>query len=341
VRYTAGALRGERRRAFSFVSIVIPAPNDNDAEPPMTVTVATPTAPVDADTVYARRARYHTSANPFRFNWPAVPVRQFLAERDRAFDRAAPTGPVALDSADVLGTRYPATTPTLLARYLRVRAGEQLRTAFVASGEVCYVITGKGESCNGGDCIAWGEGDVFCLPGGNESLHQAGDADCVLFLATNEPLLGFEGLRAPAPGAAMVEAVHWPHAQIEQHFAAIRDRPITAETTGHSVMFTSAPMAPGYATIPSINVAINTLAGGRDQRPHRHNGAAITLAIQGEGVHSMVGDQRVEWSAGAAQITPATLLHSHHNRGTRRMRSLVIQDEGLHYYMRTPGFSFD
>jgi gentisate 1,2-dioxygenase len=94
-------------------------------------------------------------------------------------------------------------------------------------------------------------------------------------------------------------------------------------------------------TIPSINVAINTLAAGGDQRPHRHNGVAVTLAIQGEGIYSMIGGQRVDWSTGAAQITPATLLHSHHNRGVKRMRSLVIQDEGLHHYTRTPGFSFD
>ena len=42
-----------------------------------------------------------------------------------------------------------------------------------------------------------------------------------------------------------------------------------------------------------------------------------------------------------AQVTPATDLHSHHNRGTKRMRSAVIQDEGLHYCTRTPGFSWD
>ena len=55
----------------------------------------------------------------------------------------------------------------------------------------------------------------------------------------------------------------------------------------------------------------------------------------------MIDDQRVDWVTGAAQITPATRLHSHHNRGNKRMRSLVIQDEGLHVYTRTPGFSFD
>ena len=68
---------------------------------------------------------------------------------------------------------------------------------------------------------------------------------------------------------------------------------------------------------------------------------AITLALQSEGIYSMIEGTRVDWSDGAAAITPATLLHSHHNRGPRRMRSLVVQDEGLHLYTRTPGFSFD
>ena len=102
----------------------------------------------------------------------------------------------------------------------------------------------------------------------------------------------------------------------------------------------SAAMAPAGYPVPTMNVAINTLHPGGDQRPHRHNGAAITLGIQAEGVYSKIEEQRVDWSTGAAQVTPATELHSHHNRGEQRMRSLVVQDEGLHFYARTPGFSW-
>jgi len=90
-----------------------------------------------------------------------------------------------------------------------------------------------------------------------------------------------------------------------------------------------------------MNVAINTLEPGKDQRPHRHNGAAITLAIEGAGTHSMIENERIDWVTGAAQITPATELLSHHNRGDRRMESIVVQDEGLHFYTRTTGFSWD
>jgi gentisate 1,2-dioxygenase len=286
------------------------------------------------------RGRFHTAENPFTFQWPAVPPHQFLSERDLAFDTATASGSIALDLSATLATPFPATTPSLLVRYLKLRAGEQLETSFVAGGEVCYVIRGSGESRHGDDNIAWGPGDVFCFPGGDATIHRAGE-DAILFVATDEPLLALEGLRAPLTGTSRVRATHWPHHAIEEQFEAVYRRPRTDNTTGCSVMFTGAADVHGYMTIPTINVAINTLSAGSDQRPHRHNGVAVTLAIEGRGIHSMIEDRRVEWSNGAAQITPATMLHSHHNRGAHRMRSLVIQDEGLHHYLRTPGFSFN
>jgi gentisate 1,2-dioxygenase len=297
---------------------------------------------VDAEqeTPYTRRARYLTDENGFAFSWPAVPVRQFLAERDRAYSPESPTGLIALDISADLCTTYPATTPTLLCRYLKIHAREQLRTAFAASGEIFYVMSGSGESRNGNDVIGWSCGDVFCFPGGGETLHRAAGADCLLFGVTNEPLLAFERLRAPLPSHAVVEATHWPTTEIERQFQEVWRRPVSANTTGNSVQFSTTALAPSTNTIPTINTAINTLEPGCDQRPHRHNGVAVTLAIQGEGIHSMIDGKRVDWSTGAAQITPATLLHSHHNRGPQRMRSFVIQDEGLHHYTRTPGFSF-
>jgi gentisate 1,2-dioxygenase len=290
---------------------------------------------------YADRAHYFTDENGFSFSWPAVPVHQFLAERDAAFDSYTPTSVVALDLAALLETPYPATTPTLLCRYLKIRAGESLQTSFAASGEIFYVLQGSGRSTNGGDTLGWATGDVFCFPGGSLARHEAGKQDGLLFCVTNEPLLAFERLRPPAPGNAAVQTTRWPAAEIERRLQKVYLRPIAGNSTGAFVQFATLGALPSTATLPSVNVSINTLASGGDQRPHRHNGVAITLAIEGEGVYSMIGGERCDWSNGAAQITPAALLHSHHNRGPRRMRSFVIQDEGLHIYTRTPGFSFD
>lgn len=291
--------------------------------------------------VYDRRARYFSSDNNFEFAWPAVPARQFLTERDRAFDPEGATGLIALDCSDALETAYPATTPTLLLRYVRVRAGETLTTKYPASGEIYYVLNGKGESENSGDVIAWSARDLFCFPGGVETTHRAGAEDCLLLVGTNEPLLAFENLRPPEAGRTKIEAVHWPADEIDRQFQEVWKRPITDNTTGHAVLFSSAALAPSPDAIPSINVAINTLAAGCDQRPHRHNGVAVTLSIQGAGVHSIVDGERIDWSDGAVQITPPAAMHSHHNCGDRRMECLIFQDEALHYYTRTPGFSFD
>ncbi|MDG2285170.1 MAG: cupin domain-containing protein [Alphaproteobacteria bacterium] len=286
------------------------------------------------------RAIYNSPENFFNWSWPTVPRHQFLAERDKAYDPDGESGLIPLDISDVLETPYPATIPAILARYVKVRAGESVSHVFAASGEVYYVLDGNGVSTNGTDTVTWGTGDVFCFPGGNETNHAA-EASAILFCVTNEPLLVFENLQSPAPGKSRTETTHWPHGSIEQHLQTVYDRPKTAETSGVSVQFSTPATAPSRNTIPMINTAINTLESGGDQRPHRHNGAAITLAIEGEGIHSMIEDEEVPWVTGAAQITPGAELHSHHNRGNRRMRSFVVQDEGLHFYLRTAGFSWD
>ena len=115
---------------------------------------------------YVWRARYFSDDNGFMFRWPPVPARQFLAERDRAFAQNTPTGMIALDASSDLGTAYPATTPALLLRYMKIRAGEALHAALTASGEIYYVMRGSGESSKGSDTIAWNAGDLFLFPGG-------------------------------------------------------------------------------------------------------------------------------------------------------------------------------
>ena len=86
--------------------------------------MATRMKPSGASGDHTANALYYDPANAFDFRWPAVPRRQFLAERDRALDADAPSGLVPLDASAELDTPYPATTPSLLARYLRLRPGD-------------------------------------------------------------------------------------------------------------------------------------------------------------------------------------------------------------------------
>ena len=243
---------------------------------------------VAGDSVYARRAIYHTpTQNAFTAKLPKVPSHVFLAERDRAFDPATGTALIEMDLGPRLDTGFPATTPNLLARYARIAAGERIRLGLKATGEVYYVIAGAGAASNGGDRIDWMPGDVFCLPGGGETVLAAGERDCVLFLVTDEPALAYHRAEPPAPGRAPVRAVHYPAAEILRRLADVQARVGEQKATGKVVLFTSAGVeATGTAT-STIAFAMNSLEAGGVQVPHRHNAAALTLCVQGDGVYSM------------------------------------------------------
>ena len=105
--------------------------------------VQRPSAPHGAA---ASRARFFNSGNAFNIELPPVPDGSFTREPARALDPAAPSGLIACDSSAALACPFPATTPLVLARYVRIRAGESLSTTFVASGSIWYVIAGEGVS---------------------------------------------------------------------------------------------------------------------------------------------------------------------------------------------------
>ncbi|MGE0221925.1 MAG: AraC family ligand binding domain-containing protein, partial [Acetobacteraceae bacterium] len=119
------------------------------------------------------RARFFNTGNAFNVQLPAVPDRSFTDEPARALDPATPTGLIPCDISDALQCAFPATTPLVLASYAKIRAGENLRTDFNASGVIAYVIQGQGTTSCAGEEIGWGAGDIFILPGGEPATHSA------------------------------------------------------------------------------------------------------------------------------------------------------------------------
>jgi quercetin dioxygenase-like cupin family protein len=291
------------------------------------------------ETEYTKRAKYYDSIDGFNITRAAVPPHVFRAERERAMAPGASTELVPLDLSATLGTRFPATTPLILARYARIRAAEHLDTRFVASGELYYVIHGAGESRAGDDHLAWEAGDIFTLPGGRPAVHSAA-RDTVFWVVTNEPELAFERAQAPAPGRAPLPVVHYPADEIRRQLDAIHRRPDADALPGKSINFGVAGVDEERTILPSFTLAMNSLAPGDAQRAHRHNAIAVTLVVQGAGCYSMIDGTRIDWEQDAVVITPPGASHSHHNGGGERALFLIVQDGGLHYHCRTMGFSF-
>ena len=286
------------------------------------------------------RARYFNTGNAFNQKLAEVPDQSFTDEPARALNPDSPTGLIACDRSEQLGTAYPATTPLVLARYARVRAGESLHTEFVASGVVMYVMAGAGSTTCGKEQVSWQAGDIVVLPGNVPHRHSAGAADAVLWIVTNEPQLAFEHLRGPAEGDAPTDLVHFPAQEIERQIDLLYKVGRGNDIAGSALIFSSTRQEASRNVMPTLMVAMNSLPPGGSQRAHRHNSVAVSLVIAGEQCHSMVDGRRKDWAPWATTVTPPTAAHSHYNGGETWARFLIIQDGGLYNYTRALGFEF-
>jgi gentisate 1,2-dioxygenase len=285
----------------------------------------------------AARATFYAPELAFDRPVPKVPAAVFLNERDLAFADGARTGAIDLDQSDALGCDWPATTPTMLARYLVVGAGELLEQKAAASGLTHYVLRGTGSTQCVGETFDWEQDDAFCLPGGQPTTFRA-ETRAIILQVGNEPELAY--LRASPLGARGLRPTLFRAAETQRQMDAVHERTGEQLAAGKSVIFLSEQMAERRVTTPTILSSINTLEPGGDQRAHRHSSAALTLGLACEGVYSMVDAERIDWHPGTVIVTPPGAVHSHHNRGPAMMKSFVAQDTGLHAQLRTTNFAW-
>lgn len=296
--------------------------------------------------VYADRARYVPVEKGFNIKRPALEPQAFVAEMIRAFADDTPTGFTPLDRSDALGTDYAATTPFMLARYARVRKGERLDYSFAASGEMWTVLRGAGTLQRGEEALDWREKDMFALPGGVASSWRARE-DSVLWVATDEPTLAYEGVRPEIAARAPIEATHYRADDIARELRTLYDRPMDPDTPGRALFMSTERTERLGTCLPSMTLTLNAVRPGEAQRLHRHNAAALVLALHEARCVSTIGGKAFPWTQYVTLLTPAGAEHDHRNAKTSGVvtdddiaLALIVQDGGLYYYGRTMGFAF-
>ncbi|MBY0317407.1 MAG: hypothetical protein K2X72_01660 [Reyranella sp.] len=297
--------------------------------------------------IQSQRARYVPVEQGFNIARPAIEPQAFVAEAARAFADDTPTGFIALDLSPVLGSGHAATTPFMLARYARIRRGDRLACTLAASGEIWAVLHGRGTLERDGQALAWEEGDMLALPGGVASTWLAED-DAVLWLATDEPALAFLGVRPELGERAPIEVTHYRADDIARELRTLYERPMTPDTPGRALFMASARTERLGTCLPAMTLTLNAVRPGEEQRPHRHNAAALVLSLREARCASTIGGRTFPWTKHVTLLTPAGAAHDHRNApkadgavGDNDIAlSLIVQDGGLHYYGRTMGFSF-
>ncbi len=294
----------------------------------------------------ARYFEYTRAANPIGSGHiPRVPLERFPASRHRAVR----TGVVPFDLSAALGvTAGPATSPALLASFVRIAPGEQVRTAPVATSELYHVVAGSGTTSVDGRELAWAEGDFFVLPAGCTSVHRA-SADATLYWVTDEPLLRYLGV---APTGRRFEITHFPGERVRQELDAVEAAPHATDRNRLAVLLNTAPNDLTQTVTHVLWAMFGKLPVDAVQRPHRHQSVALDLVGACEpGCYTLVGRSidergeivdpvRIDWEASAAFVTPPGLWHAHHNESGAPAWIIPIQDAGLHTYLRSLDIRF-
>ena len=294
----------------------------------------------------ARYFEYTRAANPIGSGHvPAVPMGRFAASAHQGVR----TGIVPFDlSSSLRIAGGPATSPALLASFVRIAAGDQLVTDPVATSELYHVLAGSGSSLIDGGTIEWGEGDFVVLPGGGPSTHRSTD-DALLYWVTDEPLLRYLGA---APTHARFAPTRFPATDVRAELDRIVASPRATDRNRLAVLLNTAPNDLTQTVTPVLWAMYGLLPVDVVQRPHRHQSVALDLVAECEpGCYSLVGRSldehgeivdpvRVDWEPHGAFVTPPGLWHAHHNESGAPAIIVPIQDAGLHTYLRSLDIRF-
>ena len=294
----------------------------------------------------ARFFEYSQAADPIGAGViSAIPVVSFSSE---LYD-TGPSRVVPLDLSGQLRTPYAATSPALLASFVRINAGEELRLDPNATSQLLYCIRGRGASRVDGNVVRWKQGDFLTLPATTAATHVAED-DTALYHVADTPLLDYLGAVASTPRfAPTIFTAEAAQAKLAEVAAA----PDADRKSRVSVLLNNTRFDQTLTATHTLWAMFGVLPAGKTQRAHRHQSVAVDFIIDcPPGCYTLLGDRmdpetseivdpvRVDWEPGGAFVTPPGTWHSHHNESGGDAHLIPIQDAGLHTYLRTLDIRF-
>jgi gentisate 1,2-dioxygenase len=295
----------------------------------------------------ARYFEYSKAVNPIGSGHaPQIPIVQFGPE----IYMDEPTGVVPLDLSKELGlTTGAATSPALLANFVRIRAGEQIDSNPNATSQLYYVLYGRGFAAVDGHRVRWEKGDFLTLPAGSPSVFYA-DAETAMYWVHDEPLLRYLGADAIRP---RFRPTKFRRSDAVAKLEDIASRPGANEKSRVSVLLANANQEQTLTITHVLWAMFGVLPAGQEQRPHRHQSVALDLILDAppSGCYTLLGTRldergdivdpiRVDWQAGGAFTTPPGMWHAHYNETDTPAHLIPVQDAGLQTYLRSLDIKF-
>lgn len=288
---------------------------------------------------------YTTSADPIAAGLiKEVPYHVF----PHTLHEDGPTRLIPLDLSKELGCSYPATSPALLANFIRIKSDESIKTIANATSQLFYVIRGNGRTEVDELIIPWNTGDFFVLPASSTARHYA-DADSAFYYIHDEPLMNYLGVEANIRRFELtLFTQESSSAELQKAINSVN----TQQRNRLSVLLANKDF-PQTRTITHVLWAMfGALQVDQVQPPHRHQSVAIDFAVECQpGCYTLIGKRlnakgeiidpvRADWKPYSVFVTPPGYWHSHHNESGVQAHVIPLQDAGLHTYLRTLDIQF-
>jgi gentisate 1,2-dioxygenase len=294
----------------------------------------------------ARYYEYTTAADPIGSGIiTPIPAVEFGPE----LYNAGETRVVTLDLSKELRTEYPATSPSLLAQFMRIKTADSITTEPNATSELYYIISGAGTTEVNGDTISWKKGDFLTLPSGSVSRHSAAE-DTAIYYILDTPLLDYLGAKATE---ARFKPTLFTAEQAQAKLDEVANAPDAHLKNRISILLNNEKFDQTLTITHVLWAMFGIVPVGSNQAPHSHKSVALDfVAYAAPGTYTLVGDKvdpvtkqiidpiRIEWVTGKAFVTPPGLWHSHHNESGEPAFIIPIQDAGLQTYLRTLDIQF-
>jgi len=257
-------------------------------------------------------------------------------------------GITIMDNSELYNIDFLATTPNLLASFIKLETGKSINLSdcfstsnlfFVIKNNALFIIDDKNMSVN--------EGDILITPYfTNMNIQNISNEDLQIYYVNDSPLLNYLGAK---PQRKVFETSIYSKEFLVENLNNLSN----SNNNRKGILLSNIDTEKlGINTITPVMWALyNELPPNTVQKPHKHNSVALDLCIScsdSENIYTLVGDEldengnilnpiKINWKESEMFITPPGLWHSHNNTGNTFAYILPIQDAGLLLYQRILG----
>jgi gentisate 1,2-dioxygenase len=257
---------------------------------------------------------------------------------------------IEFDLRDDLELDWRATSPNLLASFVRLQANESLATDAAATSHSFYCIRGAGSTMTEFGEVEWKQGDLFCIPVCKEAAVHYANEDSALYWINDEPLMSYLGA---TPTESKFQQTYYSRERMEEEVAQVRRATAGKAMNRTGILLGNQATERSTLTLThTLWSLLNCIPANSAQRPHRHQSVALDLAVAATpGVYTLMGPEldddgwvkdpiRCDWVQGGVFSTPPGWWHSHHNESDIDAFVLPMQDAGLYTHQRTLDIQF-